>query len=76
MVLISLTIRLSNADKVVVDAESTGTVLELKEKIAIALSVPSGQQRLIHKGKVLKDDSTLEFYGNVVICVKRLQAYC
>ena len=61
--MISLTIRLSNADKAVVEADKSGTVLELKEKIAAKLNVPAVQQRLIYKGRVLKDDSTLEFYG-------------
>jgi ubiquilin len=59
---LSLTIKCSNADKATVAIESTATVLELKEKIAGVLSAPVAQQRLIYKGRVLKDDLTLESY--------------
>ena len=61
--MIRLTIRLSNADKANVEIDKSSTVLELKEKINTVLNVPAAQQRLIHKGKVLKDDITLEHYG-------------
>ena len=59
---IQLTIRLSNDDKVSVEADQQGTILELKEKINQVLAVPPAQQRLIYKGKVLKDECTLDFY--------------
>ena len=49
-------------------------MLELKEKIAESLSVPAAQQRLIYKGRVLKDELTLESYdvqdGHTVHMVK------
>lgn len=63
MVLITITIRQSNADKTNVEIDSESTVLALKEKIESILNVSSAQQRLIYKGKVLKNESTLEFYG-------------
>lgn len=59
---LTLTIKCSNADKATVVIESTATVLDLKQKIAEQLSVPATQQRLIYKGRVLKDESTLENY--------------
>lgn len=59
---LTLTIKCSNADKATVVIESTATVLDLKGKIAEQLSVPAAQQRLIYKGRVLKDESTLENY--------------
>lgn len=59
---ISLTIKCSNADKVIVSISPSASVLELKEKISEALSVPATSQRLIYKGRVLKDDLGLDFY--------------
>jgi ubiquilin len=59
---LTLTIKCFNADSKTVVIESTATVLDLKHKIAESLSVPAVQQRLIYKGRVLKDESTLENY--------------
>ena len=59
---LTLTIKCSNADKATVTIDSTATVLDLKHKIAEQLSVPAAQQRLIYKGRVLKDESTLDHY--------------
>ncbi|KAI9912528.1 hypothetical protein PsorP6_005660 [Peronosclerospora sorghi] len=39
------------------------TVLQCKEALVASTEVPTSLQRLIHKGKVLKDDQTLESYG-------------
>lgn len=56
-------IKLSNATTTEVAVESfTQTVLALKETVATALSIPVSQQRLIFRGKVLKDENSLEFY--------------
>ncbi|KAL3634907.1 hypothetical protein CASFOL_021961 [Castilleja foliolosa] len=41
-------------------------VLDLKEKIASQVDVPTGQQRLIFRGKVLKDDHRLSEYNTDV----------
>lgn len=60
---ITLTIRLSNADKTTVEIDVSSTVLVLKQKIEAKLNVAADRQRLIYKGRVLKDDVTLEFYG-------------
>lgn len=59
---LTLTIKCSNADKATVVIESSATVLDLKNKISEQFSVPAAQQRLIYKGRVLKDESTLENY--------------
>lgn len=59
---VNLTIKCSNADKTNIKIELSATVLDLKVKISEVLSVPASQQRLIYKGRVLKDDSTLENY--------------
>jgi ubiquilin len=71
---LTIHIKCSNGDKAEVKVESTATVLDLKEKITEKLQVPSSQQRLIYKGRVLKDDLTLESYeiqdGHTVHMVK------
>jgi len=41
------------------------TVREFKSVVESTLGVPAVQQRLIHKGRVLKDDATMESYGIV-----------
>ncbi|CAH0480812.1 unnamed protein product [Peronospora belbahrii] len=45
------------------DTELTDTVLAVKEKIEKLQQFPISQQKLIHAGKVLKDDSTLAEYN-------------
>jgi ubiquilin len=75
---LTLTIKCSNADKATLIIANNATVLELKEKIAEELNVPATQQRLIYKGRVLKDDLTLEHYevqdGHTVHMVKGASA--
>lgn len=60
---ITINIKCVNADKATVTIENSVSVLNLKEKIAEILSVPASQQRLIYKGKVMKDELTLDHYG-------------
>lgn len=71
---ITLTIKCSNSSTANVTADPTDTVLQLKERVAAVLSVPAAQQRLIYKGRVLKDELTLDSYsvenGHTVHMVK------
>lgn len=60
---LKLLIRLSNAEKVNVECGANDTILDLKVAIEKVLSVPPVNQRLIYKGKVLKDDLQLSSYG-------------
>ncbi|KAL3668968.1 hypothetical protein V7S43_006256 [Phytophthora oleae] len=46
-----------------VDVALDVTVLQCKEALVAPSEVPAALQRLIYKGKVLKDDQTLESYG-------------
>lgn len=59
---ITVIIKSSNADRTEVLAEPTMTVLEFKEKVAEKVSIEPILQRLIYKGRVLKDECTLKFY--------------
>lgn len=71
---ITVHIKCSNSDKAEIKIESSATVLQLKERINEVLSVPANNQRLIYKGRVLKDELTLEGYdvqdGHTVHMVK------
>ena len=60
---ITVHVKLSNAGNFAVEVELTGTVLELKQKLVEPSSIPTEQQRLIYKGRVLKDDVTLASCG-------------
>ena len=59
---ITVIIKSSNADRTEVMAEPTMTVSEFKEKVAEKVSIEPSAQRLIYKGRVLKDECTLKFY--------------
>lgn len=41
------------------------TVLELKQKIKVVFDIDGNRQRLLFRGKVLRDDKKLLDYGNV-----------
>ncbi|CAM8994298.1 unnamed protein product [Rhodiola kirilowii] len=58
-----INVRCSNGTKVAVRASLESTVGEFKEVVAQNCDVPAAQQRLIYKGRILKDDQTLHSYG-------------
>ncbi len=60
---LNLIIKSSNADKTDVKADPTLTVEEFKKAVSIAVNVCPSLMRLIYKGRVLKDECTLSFYG-------------
>ncbi len=56
--------RCSNATKFTVSVDPEGTTVgDFKERIAEEADVPAPNQRLIYRGRVLKDDQQLSFYG-------------
>lgn len=67
-------IKSSNADKTEVQVDPSVTVLEFKSLITEKISIEPALQRLIYKGRVLKDDCTLSFYdvqdGHTIHLVK------
>ena len=70
-----ITIKCSNSTTSDISIDDfSQTVLSLKSKIETSLSIPANQQRLIYRGKVLKDENSLEFYeitaGQVIHLVK------
>jgi ubiquilin len=60
--LIKLQMRRSNGQNFDVEVKKDATVLDLKKACAELCEYPVDDQRLIFKGKVLKDDQTLVEY--------------
>ncbi|KAK9064489.1 hypothetical protein SSX86_015871 [Deinandra increscens subsp. villosa] len=60
---INLNIRCSNGNKFSVRSSLRSTVVDFKDLLAQNCDVPANQQRLIYKGRILKDDQTLDSYG-------------
>ena len=59
----TLHIRCTNGSKFAVRADLGSTVGAFKAIVAESCDVPAPQQRLIYKGRILKDDQTLASYG-------------
>lgn len=60
---VTLNIRCSNGSKFSVQIAIESTVGLFKDVLAQKCDIPSDQQRLIYKGRILKDDQTLQSYG-------------
>ncbi|KAL8142566.1 hypothetical protein V2J09_015598 [Rumex salicifolius] len=61
--LATVNVRCSNGSKFAVQTALDSTVGMFKSLLAQKCDVPADQQRLIYKGRILKDDQTLESYG-------------
>lgn len=58
----------SSGEKIfVVSTEDKATIAELKNAIAEKASVPADEQRIIYKGQVLKDERTVDSYGESLL---------
>ncbi|KAK9690614.1 hypothetical protein RND81_09G140900 [Saponaria officinalis] len=60
---VSVNIRCSNGSKFSVRTSLDSSVGNFKSVVAQNTDVPAEQQRLIYKGRILKDDQTLASYG-------------
>lgn len=60
---VAVNIRCSNGSKFTVRTSLDSTVGSFKALVAQNSDVPADQQRLIYKGRILKDDQTLLSYG-------------
>lgn len=61
-----INIRCSNGSKFTVRTSLGSMVSAFKAVLAQNCDVPAEQQRLIYKGRILKDDQTLESYGTCI----------
>lgn len=59
----TISVRLSDGSKFETSVEATWTVEQLKSSIEGDASCEPSLQRLIYKGRILKDPDTLESYG-------------
>ncbi|XP_058767512.1 ubiquitin domain-containing protein DSK2b-like [Vicia villosa] len=60
---VNINVRCSNGSKYSVQVSLDSTVGSFKDLIARNCDIPAQQQRLIYKGRILKDDQTLQSYG-------------
>lgn len=60
---VGVNVRCSNGSKFTVRTTLESTVEAFKALLAQNCDVPADQQRLIYKGRILKDDQTLQSYG-------------
>ena len=56
-------LKVSGGEKLSLDVTPKQTIAELKAAVAGRCDIPAENQRLIYKGQVLKDEKTVEDYG-------------
>ncbi|KAJ8764074.1 hypothetical protein K2173_004972 [Erythroxylum novogranatense] len=61
--LVTVNVRCSNSSKFSVEINLSSTVEAFKSVLAEKCDIPAANQRVIYKGRILKDDQTLESYG-------------
>lgn len=66
--MVTLHVKTTSGKKFSVDVDLEDTVAAAKAALVIPTEVPEPQQRLIYKGKVLKDELTLASYGAFAVC--------
>lgn len=64
---VNINVRCSNGSKFSVQIAVDSTVSSFKDAAACSCDIPAEQQRLIYKGRILKDDQTLRSYGISII---------
>ncbi|KAM7510845.1 hypothetical protein LguiB_009720 [Lonicera macranthoides] len=62
---VTVNVRCSNGSKFSVQIRLESTVGSFKSVLAQNCDIPAEQQRLIYKGRILKDDQSLESYGEI-----------
>ncbi|RQM16437.1 hypothetical protein DD237_003350 [Peronospora effusa] len=65
--MVTLHVKTTAGKKFSVDLALDSSVLQCKKALVASTEVPIALQRLIYKGKVLKDDQTLDSYGTAFV---------
>ena len=68
---VMINIRCSNGTKFTVRTSLESTVGSFKAVLAQNCDIPADQQRLIYKGRILKDDQTLQSYGKFYLPLEK-----
>ena len=71
-----INIRCSNGTKFTVRTSLNSSISAFKAALAQNCDVPADQQRLIYKGRILKDDQTLESYGTLFLSLSKSRPFC
>ena len=56
----------SGGANISVETSSDKTIAELKDAVSAEASIPAAEQRLIYKGQVLKNERTVDSYGEAL----------
>lgn len=64
----------SGGPNIIIDTASTRLISDVKQAVTTEASIPATEQRLIYKGQVLKDDRTVESYGDLIALT--IASYC
>jgi ubiquilin len=72
---VTVHIRCSNGNKFSVQTELNAAVRAFKATVATKCDVPAEQQRLIYKGRILKDEQTLSSYGTIFCIILSFSTY-
>ena len=73
---VTVHVRCSNGSKFSVQISLESTVRAFKAVLSQNCDIPAEQQRLIYKGRILKEDQTLESYGILTFLSIALHAVC
>jgi ubiquilin len=66
----------AGGNKIEKEVEPEATIFEVKEQLAEQANIPATEQRLIYKGQILKDERTVESYGECLHLTKRVPWCC
>lgn len=72
----AINIRCSNGSKFTVRTRLDLTVGAFKAVLVQNCDVPADHQRLIYKGRILKDNDTLESYGKLFLIICGVAFFC
>jgi hypothetical protein len=70
---ICLSFRLTNGSIIKQEFCTDDTIALMKDTLAQLTSIPAASMSLVYGGRILKDDYTVAYYGNVAHCFTQRQ---